>query len=157
MKVIQTNQLTTHQKERVTALWNAEYPASLSYNSIAGFDEFLDKIEQLKHYILSDNGQNIVGWLLVFIRDEEIWFSVILDSNYQKVGLGKQLLNLAKQDFKTLNGWVIDNASSKKSDGSLYPVPLPFYLKNGFNVLNDVRLETEKLSAVKIRWKLSGE
>ncbi|KYG82233.1 GNAT family N-acetyltransferase [Roseivirga echinicomitans] len=152
MQVIQTQQLSLQQKERIMALWNAEYPASLNYNTIAEFDEFLNNIEQLKHYILWHQNETIIGWLSVFIRNEEIWFSVILDSNFQKQGLGKQLLNLVKHDFETLNGWVIDNDTSKKSDGSLYAVPLPFYLKNGFNVLSDVRLETEKLSAVKIRW-----
>ncbi|KYG72239.1 acetyltransferase (GNAT) family protein [Roseivirga ehrenbergii] len=153
MQVIQTQQLSIPQKESIMALWNAEYPASLSYTTIAEFDEFLNKIEQLKHYILCDLYQEIIGWLCVFIRNEETWFSVILDSDFQKQGLGKQLLNLAKHDFKTLNGWVIDNNTSKKLDGSLYPTPLLFYLKNDFNVLSEVRLETEKISAVKIRWE----
>tara|TARA_R110001599_G_scaffold57805_2_gene159205 strand:+ start:8065 stop:8541 length:477 start_codon:yes stop_codon:yes gene_type:complete len=153
MQVIQTQLLSIQQKERIMALWNAEYPASLNYNSTAEFDEFLNKIEQVKHYILCDKNQTIIGWLSVFIRNEETWFSVILDSSFQKQGFGKQLLNLAKHDFETLNGWVIDNNTSKKSDGSLYTMPLPFYLKNGFNVLSEVRLETEKISAVKIRWE----
>lgn len=134
-------------------LWNAEYPASLSYNDISEFDKFLANIDQLRHYMLCHQYETIIGWLSVFIRNEETWFSVILDSAFQKQGFGKQLLNLAKQDFEILNGWVIDNDTSKKSDGSLYTMPLPFYLKNGFNVLSAVRLETEKLSAVKIRWK----
>ncbi|KYG80325.1 hypothetical protein AWW67_09085 [Roseivirga seohaensis] len=153
MQVIQTKRLSEEQKERIMTLWNAEYPASLGYTTIAEFDEFLNKIEQLKHYILCNLNQTIIGWLCVFIRNEETWFSIILDSDFQKQGLGKKLINLAKHDFEALNGWVIDNDTCKKSDGSLYAIPLPFYLKNDFNVLSEVRLETEKISAVKIRWE----
>ena len=126
MQVVQTKQLSAQQKERIMALWNAEYPASLNYNTKLEFDEFLNSIQQLKHYILCDKNQTIIGWLSVFIRSEETWFSVILDSAFQKQGLGKQLLNLAKHDFESLNGWVVDNDTSKKSDGSVYTMPLPF-------------------------------
>lgn len=156
MQVIKTKQLSEQQKERIMALWNAEYPASLSYNTMAEFDEFLDKIEQLSHYMLLQDDQTVIGWISVFIRNEETWFSVLLDTAFQRQGLGRQLINLAKKDYDVLNGWVIDNHISKKSDGSLYIMPLPFYLKNGFVVLENIRLENEKLSAVKIRWNHSN-
>ena len=68
-------------------------------------------------------------------------------------GFGTQLLNLGKEKESVLNGWVIDHDKDKKRNGENYISPLNFYLKNGFEVFPDNRLELEKLSAVKIRWK----
>lgn len=90
--------------------------------------------------------------MAIFIRDEEVWFSIIVDAKYQRQGFGQQLLNMAKLKQEKLNGWVVDNNESVKLDGTPYLSPLKFYLQNGFNVLQDIRFDTEKLSAVKIRW-----
>lgn len=88
----------------------------------------------------------------VFTRDEEIWFSIIINKNHQKRGIGRMLLNKAKEGYIVLNGWVVDKDSYLKQDGSPYSSPLGFYQKNGFEVLPEIRLSNEKLSAVKIRW-----
>jgi len=52
-----------------------------------------------------------------------------------------------------LNGWVVDGERYIKSNGEKYLSPLEFYKKNDFEILVGERLETEKISAVKIKWK----
>ncbi|MCB0473527.1 MAG: hypothetical protein KDC56_10755, partial [Flavobacteriaceae bacterium] len=58
-----------------------------------------------------------------------------------------------KEKETELNGWVIDHDNDYKINGELYKSPLNFYLKNGFQKSSDRRLELEKISAVKIKWK----
>jgi len=65
--------------------------------------------------------------------------------------LGTLLLNNAEQDEAELNGWVIDHNMDKKENGDLYPSPLNFYVRNGFEVLKDIRFDNGKLTAVKIK------
>ena len=54
-------------------------------------------------------------------------------------------------------GWVIDNDAEMKLDGKPYRSPLSFYQKRGFKIHRDIRIETEKLSAVKIEWAVSSD
>ena len=63
------------------------------------------------------------------------------------------ILNTLKKDHAELNGWVIDNKNYHKQNGDIYLSPSSFYQKNAFALIKDVRLETEKLSAVKIKWQ----
>lgn len=141
-------------KEKVMTLWNQEYPIGLKYESIDQFDDFLAKTSNPKHYIIESNDE-LIGWIATFIRDEEKWFSIILNSNYQGKGYGTQLINEAKKKEIYLNGWVVDHNNDIKSNGKPYQSPLSFYLKNDFEVLKEIRLETDKISAVKIRWAKS--
>lgn len=143
--------LSEIQKEQIVKLWNAEYPLGLAYESMAGFDEYLSKTGNPLHYLIEENYQ-LIGWMATFERENERWFSIILDSRHQNKGLGRLLLNEAKKEVKALNGWVLDHNSAKKLNGDFYLSPLDFYLKNDFNVIDDIRLETEKISAVKIQW-----
>ncbi|MDQ1089121.1 hypothetical protein [Siphonobacter sp. SORGH_AS_1065] len=64
------------------------------------------------------------------------------------------MLNKLKENEDALNGWVIDQNSDRKLNGSLYQSPLELYQKNNFQVIPEIRLET--ISAVKIRWKKSN-
>lgn len=96
---------------------------------------------------------SIGGWYFDFVREQEKWFAIILDSSLQGKGFGTKLLNMAKEKEPELNGWVIDRDTDRKRNGDLYRSPLPFYLKNGFEKISDTRLELEKISAVKITWR----
>jgi hypothetical protein len=51
-----------------------------------------------------------------------------------------------------LNGWVIDHNNDRKKNGLIYVSPLKFYEKCGFEIQNYMRLELDKISAVKIKW-----
>ena len=87
------------------------------------------------------------------MRDNERWFAIILHSKFQGRGLGTKLLKFAKHQEQELNGWVIDHNRDKKKNGECYTSPLSFYLKNGFEKLPENRFKSQKISAVKIKWK----
>ncbi|BDD06532.1 GNAT family N-acetyltransferase [Aureibacter tunicatorum] len=152
MIIIHTRVLSDHQKSEILKLWNNEYPKKLAYKTMADFDSYLQNLQDSSHMIVVENDK-IVGWYFDFIREEERWFAIIVDSKCQGKGFGSKLLNLVKEERSELNGWVIDHSDDLKRNGENYRTPLPFYLKNGFKELSDIRLELEILSAVKIRWK----
>ena len=153
MQFIKTLKLSKSQKQEICDLWNNEYPEKLNYRNLADFENYLKNLSIQSHIIMVDKDQNIKGWYFDFIRENEKWFAIILDSKFQGKGLGKKMLNLVKEKESELNGWVIDHSNDKKQNGEIYESPLSFYLKNGFEILMKNRLENEKIYAVKIKWK----
>jgi GNAT superfamily N-acetyltransferase len=151
MTLIETNELTTLQKEALWSIWNHEYPAQLNYRSLSDFDNYLNNLTEKKHYLLVTDDDLIKGWAFTFTRDSEKWFAVILDLSFQQQGHGTRLLNKIKEEETVLNGWVIDHNKDLKSNGFVYQSPLEFYVKNNFTV-SGTRLETATISAVKIVW-----
>jgi GNAT superfamily N-acetyltransferase len=151
MEIKLVDSLSQDHKAQIVKLWNAEYPAGLAYESMDGFEEYLSKTGNPLHYLVEEEHQ-LIGWMATFERENERWFSIILDSKHQNKGLGKRLINEAKKEVQSLSGWVVDHNKADKLNGESYLSPLAFYLKNGFKVLDDIRLETEKISAVKIQW-----
>ena len=153
MKFIKTTILSKSSKTQILELWNKEFPEQLNYQTLADFENYLSQLKDQSHILLVDDQQNIKGWYFDFARDYERWFAIILDVDMSGKGYGTQLLNLGKEKEAVLNGWVIDHANDKKRNGETYISPLNFYLKNGFEVLANHRLELKNLSAVKIRWE----
>ena len=153
MVFIKRSFLSESEKLEILKLWNKEYPKQLAYASKKEFDEYLEALVEQSHIILVDENNRIKGWYFDFVRDNEKWFAIILDSKLHGKGLGTKLLNLAKEKESELNGWVIDHNNEKKTNGEIYHSPLDFYLKNGFEKLTLERLELDKISAVKIRWR----
>lgn len=151
MKITTTNHLYTEQKQQILQLWNNEYPEKLAYKSIESFENYLEKLNEVNHFLLTDD-EKIHGWAITFMRDDETWFAIILSGNIHGEGWGTKILNQLKQNKTELNGWVIDHSNDRKLNGSFYKSPLEFYLKNEFKVLSDIRLELEIMSAVKIKW-----
>lgn len=153
MKLIQCSRLSESEILEVFKLWNNEYPERLSFESIKEFETYLNELNEQHHLLLVNSERKIKGWYFDFKRDNEKWFAIILDSNLHGKGFGTKILELAKQKEHELNGWVIDHNKDKKKSGELYNSPLNFYLKNGFIKLSAVRLELDKISAVKIKWE----
>jgi GNAT superfamily N-acetyltransferase len=139
-------------KMEVLNLWNKEYPEKLNYKTLSGFESYLDNLTEQSHILMLNESQEIKGWYFDFIRDHKKWFAIILDSEIQGQGLGTQLLNLAKEKERELNGWVIDHHNNKKQNGETYKSPLDFYLRNGFELRSKDRLELDVISAVRIMW-----
>ena len=83
----------------------------------------------------------MLAWYVNFIRNRKKWFVILLNSNIQGKGYGTQLINLAKKEESELNGWVIEHDNDLKQNGEKYKSPLGFYLKNGFEVISEDRLE----------------
>lgn len=152
VKITKTENLSEAEKQSIVRLWNSEYPVQIRHSGIDSFDEYLSVKGDLQHYLLTDDSGTIKGWLATFIRDEEKWFALLVDSSEQKKGYGTRLLNKVKEFETEINGWAIDTEKDLKANGETYLSPIGFYLKNEFEIMFDVRLETETTSAVKIRW-----
>lgn len=144
--------LDHHQKQSILALWNAEYPDQLAYKDMSGLDQYLSGLQNTMHYLFTGNEGNLKAWGLAFTRDNERWFAMIVQRQEQNKGLGSTLMNALKQNETVLNGWAVDHSHYKKADGTPYSASLSFYLKKGF-ASTGRRLETEKLSAVQVRWE----
>lgn len=153
MKIIETPSLNKRQKETVFNLWNIEYPEKLAYTKLEDFDEYLNNLTEQNHYLIIDIYENIKGWALVFNRESERWFAIIISEDYHGKGIGSLVLNKLQEKYNELNGWVIDHERDKKSNGKIYKSPIYFYKKNKFEIMSGIRLELEKISAVKITWK----
>lgn len=152
MKIIETITLTENQKQTVFRLWNQEYPEKLKYLDISELDNYFSALTDLKHFFVTGDTNEILGWLFTFQRDGEKWFAIILDSKVHRQGFGTLLLNELKDRESNLNGWVIDHDIELKENRENYKSPLNFYLKNSFKIVPAVRLELDKISAVKVQW-----
>lgn len=152
MKIIEQKEISTEQKIRVVQMWNAEYPAAISYSDISGFDDYLNNLGSKRHFFLIDSADEIVGWALIFERENAMWFAIIIDEKAQGQGFGGKLVEALKASEKRFFGWVIDNDENIKSNGERYKSPLGFYKKIGFRIFENERIEKQKISGVKIEW-----
>jgi GNAT superfamily N-acetyltransferase len=146
-------ELSKNDKKEILNLWNDEYPEKLNYQTLSEFEKYLENLTEQSHILMKSENQSIKGWYFDFVRENEKWFAIILDSNFHGKGFGTKLLSLGKEKKSELNGWVIDKQDDKRKNGELYKSPLNFYLKNRFEKFDNERLELEKISAVKIKWK----
>lgn len=152
MKIFRQQVLSSKRKESLLQLWNNEYPASLNHEAIHDFDLYLNSLSDAEHYFLLDRNK-IKGWAFTFLRENEDWFAIIIDSQIQGNGKGSLLIKELKKNNDNLNGWVIDHENEFKNNAAPYKSPLLFYVKNGFTVCSEIRMKNEKISAVKIYWK----
>ena len=104
MKIIQTVILTLEEKQSLFELWNAEYPERIGYKDLSGFENYLQALSSLEHYLLVNNLNQIFGWGFTFVREEDIWFGIIIDSKMQGKGFGTLLLDELKKNTVILNG-----------------------------------------------------
>jgi GNAT superfamily N-acetyltransferase len=153
MTILQTKSLNQIQKEAIFKIWNSEYPEKLNYETITQLDDYLELLLDQNHYLLQDENEAIKGWCFTFLRNSERWFAIIIASQFQGKGFGKLLLNTIKKDEKSLNAWVMDHNNDFKNNGEIYKSPLAFYLKNGFQIIENEFIRNEKISAIKIFWK----
>ena len=152
MKLIRTTHLSNVNKKQIFDLWNIEYPIGLQYSQIADFESYLGSLMGKCHILLLNEKKHVIGWYVHFYREQERWFAMILDTNYQGKGWGSAILKLAKEKENSLNAWVIDHNRDVRASGEIYRSPLDFYLKNGFNLVPDIRLELPNISAVQVNW-----
>ncbi|MEP6795496.1 MAG: hypothetical protein ABJB16_14295 [Saprospiraceae bacterium] len=152
MKIITTSELSKAQKETIVYLWNREYPQQLLISK-EGFEEYLNASGGHTHFLMLDDANEIIGWAYTFDRENDRWFSIIINSLYHSIGLGRMMLDHIKENETRLNGWVIDHDRNIRQNGEPYESPLPFYLKSGFTIKPEIRFENEKMSAVKIVWE----
>jgi GNAT superfamily N-acetyltransferase len=148
--------LSEEQQAQLRLLWNREYPVSLAHKTIESTINYLRGLGQPQHTLFYDGQGAFIGWFCVFERENDRWFAMILDENHQRKRLGSSMLKNAMLDYNRLCGWVIDHDNDPKANGKAYSSPLTFYVRNGFSVINEVRLELPTISAVKIVWEKGG-
>ena len=146
--ILKTNKLSDSHLNQINQMWNDEYPIKLKNR----FPILLEGVENYHHYIIEDAEQNIMAWAVDFEKENEIRFSIIVNSIHKGKGLGSKLVERLKLENKLFYGWVIDHNNDKRESGELYINPMPFYLKHGFEILQNERIETEMIQAVKIKW-----
>lgn len=143
--------LSQDEKEQIRSIWNNEYPISISHSTLESFENYLSSLEKSTHFLYLEK-ETIVAWGVTFDRENERWFALIIDRDFQGKGLGKELLQQMKQKQKSLNGWVVIKNDSPRLDGTPYPLPLDFYLKNDFQKTTII-LESSIFTTQKITWK----
>lgn len=148
MQLINTATLSDNQIQQIDVLWNQEYPKNLMNR----FSILLGDATNYRHFILENEAQQVLGWAVLFDKENETRFSKIVGEASKGMGLGSRLMDALKQACPCFYGWVIDNDNDIKNDGSIYRSPLTFYLKHGFEVLSDQRLDTPIIKAVKVKW-----
>ena len=146
MEILKTKYLNQEKFQQINQLWNDEYPLKLKDR----FGLLLNGVENYNHYIIEQNNQ-IIAWAVDFEKENETRFSIIVHSKHKRKGLGKLLLNRLKRDLGEFYGWVIDHNNDMKQNGEIYTTPLSFYVKNGFEVLVESRIDNEMINAVKIK------
>jgi hypothetical protein len=153
MRIIEKQALSLDEKKILNKLWNNEYPEKIGYRELSEFEGYLDGLSNTVHYLVVNDQNQILGWAFTFLREAEDWFGIIINSEIQAKGFGILLLDELKKSKLVLNGWVIDHQNDLKQNKEPYLSPLGFYTKNGFLVHENCRIENDKISAVKIRWK----
>lgn len=153
MTLTETHELNPEQMQSVLRLWNASYPEKLAHPSVSSLERYFSGLSRQTHVLLTDEQQQVAGWCCSFERDNGRWFAIIVCPEAQGKGYGTLLLHTLKKKEKQLAGWVIDHHRALKRDGSTYRSPLPFYLAKGFRTEEGTRLETDSISAVKIKWQ----
>lgn len=153
MTITTRDTLSSNEKDFVLRLWNNEYPERLAHSTMESLENYLDGLENPVYFIADDNHGTPVAWAALFDREGGRWFAMIIDSSAQRMGLGKKFLNNLKERETSLSAWAVDHTRDFKANGSPYLPSLSFYLKNGFEICEGQRLESDKLSAIKITWK----
>lgn len=146
MKIIKTKNINQDQFQQINQLWNEEYPIKLKDR----FNLILDGVDNFNHYLIEEDNQ-IMAWAVDFEKENETRFSIIVSKKNQGKGLGGLLIARLKRDLGEFYGWVIDHNNDLKQDGEFYQSPLTFYTSRGFEVLKEQRIDSEMISAVKIK------
>lgn len=148
MQLFNTATLSDNQIQQINVLWNQEYPKNLMNR----FSILLGDATNYRHFILENEAQQVLGWAVLFEKENETRFSIIVEEASKGKGLGGRLMDTLKQACPCFYGWVIDHNNDFKTDGTIYRSPLTFYLKHGFEVLSEQRLDTPIIKAVKVKW-----
>ena len=149
MEIVEVVDLTSEEKIFVFNLWNAEYPAKIADEKVSDLGGFLGDLSEVQHYFIKED-ENMFGWAMTFLRDKELSFGITLDSNFHRRGYGSKLLDYLKVKNGSLCGWAIDHDTDVRLNGLNYKSPLGFYIRNGFEVFENIRMYNGKINAVKI-------
>jgi len=108
LSIIHVSELSDIMKTQVIHLWNKEYPTVVLFSDEKAFDKYTLQLSQLE-YLLLVKDDVLIGWLSLFVRDNEQFFAIIVDSDHQQNGYGKLLTDEAKSKRSILHGWVVNH------------------------------------------------
>lgn len=148
MDIVRTENLTPKQFEEIDILWNAEYPRQLKGRLAL----LLENNTKTIHYLGLGEFGKIIAWSIIFEKEQDLRFSILVSRKHQKQGIGSILLTEMKKEKLPFSGWVIDHDADLLSDGTNYRSPLAFYVKNHFQIDETCRLNTEMIQAVLVRY-----
>lgn len=149
MNIHQTEFLSAKQFSEINALWNEEYPLKLKDRLALLLEDNATTI----HFYILDKFEQVIAWSVLFEKEQDLRFSILVSRKHQKQGLGSALLTEMKNEDLAFSGWVIDHDLDLRSDGSNYMSPLSFYLKNGFSIDESCCLNNEMIEAVLVRYQ----
>lgn len=147
--IVRKKILSPSEHEQINCLWNIEYPLNLKDR----YSLLLEGASDYNHYVIYDTDGIVSAWAVDFEKEGEIRISIIVDSKCSNKGMGSALIQELKKNNPVFYAWVIDHNRHLKSDNSAYLSPMNFYLKHGFTILHEQRIDTEIISAVKIMWR----
>ncbi len=145
--ITHSKQLSEEEFEFVNNLWNSEYPVQLNNR----LSLLLEDCSAQDHYFFKNEESEKVAWLVVFEKENEKRFSILVSNKIARKGVGTELMKVLKNNHSNVYGWVINHNEDVKIDGSKYISPLPFYEKIGCEILFNDKLETDLIKAVKIK------
>lgn len=151
MKIEITKHISIEEQSQIVNIWNAVYPASVSFESMNVFKEFIDNITEKNHFIWRDGGQSVGGWLMTFTRDNVRNFVLLVAENNQGRGVGKMLIEEMKKVENEVTGLVVESDNYVRKNGSIYRSPIDFYKKLGF-IVTDERVFKHGINTVKVAY-----
>lgn len=151
--IIHTQVLNQQQQLELLKCWNEVYPVNLKFDDLGKMKIYFDGLQKLEYFLLIDSSIPAIAFSFRFIRDEELWLAMLMPPSIQGKGYGSILLEELTENINSISAWVVDHDKDVKADGSPYISPFPFYLKEGFEIQESVRLETDTISAAKLVWK----
>ena len=149
MNIHQSEFLSAKQFSEINVLWNEEYPLKLK----ARLALLLEDNTKTIHFYILDEFEKVIAWSVLFEKEQDLRFSILVSRKHQKLGLGSVLLTEMKKENLPYSGWVIDHDLDLRSDGSNYMSPLSFYMKNQFTIDESCRLNNEMIKAVLVRYQ----
>ncbi len=86
MRLLQTFTLSADHHQQIRQLWNREYPERLKHDTDTSFAEYLQPLDNPRHMLLINDRDEVQGWLFVFERSGQDWFSMISRSYPARYG-----------------------------------------------------------------------
>jgi len=143
--------LGSTELQALLQLWNAEYPRDIAMASENDLADYLSEFQKPRHHLYYHENGELMAWYCLFEREQIPWFVIIISRKAQGSGLGSSILRKAQMEESLLNGWAVEDSRYRRADGSIYPSPLPFYIKNGFRLTGKKPAESN-LNIVHILW-----
>ncbi len=144
--------LTDDLKLKIFDLWNSNYPIDIALKTEEDFSLYLAGLDNKTHFMIINSHDMLEAWMMTFSRDNKTQLAMIVDFNAQNKGLGSMLLEKAKELNTSLYGWIVQSNEYKLVNGKSYKSPAAFYIKNGFEIQNDISLENAPIKAERIYW-----